>query len=240
MGCCNGKVLDAISEKLAEKNAQLKGFAADLKDDWAEYNLARRAKGISLDDDIMSSKASMMKLEDAIDGAAMLYSLWSSHKTDLLQLPSLSRAATAKPFIGGEAAARSIQEAATQQVELAALQQEWRKETAQCCELLGEGKRSLREGNAACNAYIEAEISSAAALKKYEEALAAVEKARSAVEAAETAAARAAAAATAAGGAPGGESREAKALAAKKDALAKKESAVDVPKRAREAAEAEL
>ena len=67
MGCCNGK---AITERVADAYQRKAQAAASLKDDFAEYNLARRAKGLALDDSIMANKETLMKQSAAENRAA--------------------------------------------------------------------------------------------------------------------------------------------------------------------------
>ena len=166
----------------------------------------------------------------------------NDHKSDYLQVPSLAvwvRAQTAK-FMGG-AAAGSIEEVATQQVQLAALQAAWRRVVSAAC-VNGRCEEGFRGGNALANAYIEAEVKAAAAAKKHTAAIAAESKASAEVEAAS---AKVRELANQASGGPSAEPNKeeqalTRALAAKQEALAKKSAAAVAPKAAAEAAAAEL
>ena len=244
MGCCNGK---AITERVADAYQRKAQAAASLKDDFAEYNLARRAKGLALDDSIMANKETLMKLEDAMDAAILLYSLWAGHKSDYLQVPSLAvwvkSSDDPAKFMGGAAAASAIEEVATQQVQLAALQAAWRRVvSAACVNEMADAKKAFRGGNALANAYIEAEVKAAAAAKKHTAAIAAESKASAEVEAAS---AKVRELANQASGGPSAEPNKeeqalTRALAAKQEALAKPSAAAVAPKAAAEAAAAEL
>ena len=82
-------------------------------------NLARRAKGLTLDEAVMRSKETIMKLEDAVDAGTLLIDLWAAKKTDILQLPSLAVWANAPgiPFLGGDDAAKAATSEANDAVE---------------------------------------------------------------------------------------------------------------------------
>ena len=188
-----------------------------------------------------------MKLEDAMDAAILLYSLWAGHKSDYLQVPSLAvwvrSSDDPAKFMGGAAAASAIEEVATQQVQLAALQAAWRRVvSAACVNEMADAKKAFRGGNALANAYIEAEVKAAAAAKKHTAAIAPESKASAEVEAAS---AKVRELANQASGGPSAEPNKeeqalTRALAAKQEALAKKSAAAVAPKAAAEAAAAEL
>ena len=145
-----GQAVAKTKEGFADLKANLGNRAEEMKDDWAEFNLARRAKVCKdeLDKGVMSAKEQLMLLEDADDGVILLYGQWSKHRSDLLQLPSLSSWARREPFLGGAEAASELQTAATAQMEMTQFLIDWReKEVVDCVRKLGEAKGSLRRAN---------------------------------------------------------------------------------------------
>jgi len=104
------------------------------------------------------------------------------HKSDILQVPALFVWGRKKPFLGSATAAKALLSAATQQVELSALQVAWRNEVAQTFLTgLPKAKEQLRVANGKCNMYIEAAIKSKAAVDKHMAAVATTDKAKAAL-----------------------------------------------------------
>ena len=152
-----------------------------------EAKLARRAKGVTLDETVADAKKKAKSFEDVVDEAILLYSTWSSHSTDVLRLPSLASWTKSKPFIGGDAAAEAVLTVAMQQINLTALLLTWRGSVKRTVASFKVAKKALRELIDGCNAYTEVAIDEKAAVERHKAATAAAEKATAAVGEAEKA-----------------------------------------------------